>query len=988
MMLSKKHIYILVVIGYIMLCPVLLLGTNNTSIIEGIILDSESGEPLPGTNVYIVGTNIGTATDLNGKYAIMSLPPGEYTFRATYIGYASQEKTVLVRLNEKVKVNFEMKHATVRGKTVVVTAQAEGQLAAINQQIASNSIKNIVAADKIQELPEANAAEAVGRLPGVSLQRQGGEGNKIVIRGLAPKYNKVQIEGVDMASTNNWDRSTDLSMISSYMLEGIELTKSAMADQEANQLGGTVNFSLRGAPYKPTLNAIVQGGYNGLRQNASDYKFVGQASQRFFSDLIGISANIDVERRNRSSNNVSANYHFLQQDYLAVVDGLSISDVSRELDRYSGTFVMDYKTVSTDVKWSNMISKIDRSTVSRSENMYSLHSGSAGRNQSLNYAESSTMIMVNTLRAKQYLGNFKLDAGLGYSYSKNEVPERLSYGGSEATALARPVDKYAEPVDIPSYMLNDTSAIILSQLNDSDSFTKETEFSADFNLEWEYRISDFINLKLKTGAKYKQKNREYDYNTLFFPIQYTKAKANNAIIEHWPWMSEYYQTGKFPYLPFIDRDYDPGDFMAGRYSIERVPDLDMGIELIHYLQDYLGINWEGASEPLEFVPDFHTSKMNDYTGKEDYWGVYFMPTLALGKRFIFIPGVRYEKNKTDYTGVRGNANLMRESSQGYVYHDTTVTRQNEYFLPMIHAKYKPTDWFDVRFSYTETITRPSYMEFIPSWHIDMLSITYKNPSLKPSTSENIDLYFSFYGDKIGLFTVGGFKKKIDDLIFWQNKVILSDSMAVSDYGLLEEHTGQDPSRFAAKSISSFVNNPNPVDVWGIELEWQSNFWFLPGFLKNIVLNVNYTHTFSEAHYPRTVPEKEYVTSPFGGKMEVIVGNIDSAYTAPLLFQPDDIVNLTLGYDYKGFSIRASLQYKSEIFSSNNWRPELRGYTDGFFLYDLAVTQKLPIDGLVLFSNVKNLTRTIETDINRGTGYISNEQYYGVSADIGLKYIFQ
>ena len=56
---------------------------------------------------------------------------------------------------------------------------------AINQQLSSTTIKNIVSKNEIQELPEANAAEAVGRLPGVSLERSGGEGNKVVIRGMA-----------------------------------------------------------------------------------------------------------------------------------------------------------------------------------------------------------------------------------------------------------------------------------------------------------------------------------------------------------------------------------------------------------------------------------------------------------------------------------------------------------------------------------------------------------------------------------------------------------------------------------------------------------------------------------------------------------------------------------------------------------------------------------------------------------------------------------
>ena len=80
-------------------------------------------------------------------------------------------------------INFNLKFTTVEGKTVVVTAQARGQMDAINKQLKAKSIKNIVSSDRIQELPESNAAEAVARIPGVSIRREGGEGNKVVIRG-------------------------------------------------------------------------------------------------------------------------------------------------------------------------------------------------------------------------------------------------------------------------------------------------------------------------------------------------------------------------------------------------------------------------------------------------------------------------------------------------------------------------------------------------------------------------------------------------------------------------------------------------------------------------------------------------------------------------------------------------------------------------------------------------------------------------------------
>ena len=76
----------------------------------------------------------------------------------------------------------------VESETVIVSAQAAGQVAAINQQLSSNTIVNVISEEKIQELPDANAAEAIGRLPGVSIQRSGGEANKITLRGLSDKY--------------------------------------------------------------------------------------------------------------------------------------------------------------------------------------------------------------------------------------------------------------------------------------------------------------------------------------------------------------------------------------------------------------------------------------------------------------------------------------------------------------------------------------------------------------------------------------------------------------------------------------------------------------------------------------------------------------------------------------------------------------------------------------------------------------------------------
>ena len=123
---------------------------------------------------------------------------------------------------------------------------------AINKQLAAKSLVNVVSSDRIQELPDANAAESVARVPGVTIKREGGEGNKVVIRGLSPKYNSITVDGTRLASTDADDRSTDLSMISQYMLDGIEVTKAGTPELDGDVLGGSVNFLLKKA--KPGFN--------------------------------------------------------------------------------------------------------------------------------------------------------------------------------------------------------------------------------------------------------------------------------------------------------------------------------------------------------------------------------------------------------------------------------------------------------------------------------------------------------------------------------------------------------------------------------------------------------------------------------------------------------------------------------------------------------------------------------------------------------------
>jgi len=216
--------------------------------VTGRVTEKGTGEMLFGANVIIKGTNLGMATDAEGRFVLSSVPAGPQTLVISYIGYTSVEKEINVNSGSTLSIDIELEWVGVVGSDVIVTAQARGQMSAINQQLTSNRITNVVSADRIRELPDVNAAESIGRLPGIAIQRSGGEANKISIRGLSPKFNSVTVNGVRVPSVDTNDRSVDLSLVSSNMLDGIEVTKALTPDLDADALGGTVDLRLKSDP--------------------------------------------------------------------------------------------------------------------------------------------------------------------------------------------------------------------------------------------------------------------------------------------------------------------------------------------------------------------------------------------------------------------------------------------------------------------------------------------------------------------------------------------------------------------------------------------------------------------------------------------------------------------------------------------------------------------------------------------------------------------
>ena len=873
--------------------------------VKGVIKDAQSKDPLSFSNAILVGTSLGSAADKEGHYTIKNIPAGSYTLRATYVGYKSQEVKIDVVQGRTTEYNFSLEPEAIEGQTVVVTGQAQGQLKAINEQLSSMPIKNVVSAAKIQELPDANAAESIGRLPGVSLVRTGGEASQVVIRGLAPQYNQITIDGVQMPSnilSNNnitstdktvqsntfntlGDRGVDLSMISSSMLGGIEVIKAITPDMDATLIGGVVNVdlptagrnlspSILGISWVPRLNIGVQSGYEDLKNNYGNYRFNGTLEKRYFDQSFGVLIQASAEQRNLSDNELGADYQLNDKSHgdagIPDLASLSLNDVYRIRKRYGGTVILDYQHKNGTLKFMNFISSSQTTADNRGEtinatanNIY--YTGNATYNK-LN-------VISNLLQIKQDIPIFHVDIKLSNSHTETRNPQDLFFNFYQENAgLANKGDlSKVYPTVLASDIIPNASQASLDQLQTSSTYAKENYLTGSVDLLTDVTLSDLLSASIKFGGMYQYHDRFYDYNQSSGSQLYSGgAGVVNAFVKAYP--NLILNGGRLSFENFINGGYSYGNFLNGDYSLPYSVNIDLMRKLLPLAR---------VTSTLEgYQLNKLQSNINDYSGNEKKSAFYGMITFNIGDKITILPGARYQNLTTSYTALRAEA---APGTQGYIGRDSTITKSHGFVLPMVHLRYKPFPWLQFHFAYTNTLYYPDYGTITPRYFIGPGYVDYNNVNLKPPTSENFDLIVSIYSNEVGLLSFDGFTKKIKDLIFPTNTYVTN----------FHNYPDLPQGRTQLYEFNTYINNPLAINVRGIEAEWQTNLWYLPSPLSGLVLSVNYTHIFSSADYPRSVVNTVY--NEDGSFTQTI---IDTFYTSRMLLQPNDIANLSIGYDFK------------------------------------------------------------------------------------------
>lgn len=936
---------ILLMLGLAM--PTSVVWAQSAGVITGQVTDIQTGDELPGAAIEVIGTSLGAATNIEGRYRVAGVPAGEHTLRVSFIGYLSQQATVTVVAGQTVELNFELSFGVIEGAEVVVTAQAVGQVAAINQQISSNTIVNVVSRERIQELPDQNAAESLARLPGIAVQRDAGEGSKVVVRGLSPRFNAITVNGERIPSTDGEDRSVDLSMLSPDQLSGIEVFKALTPDKDADAIGGSVNFVIGRASDDRRVDLRVQTGYASQEDVAGLYRGSALFSDRFFRGRLGIVASANVQRADRSSDALNADYELTQlpsddnPDGTFDVANLNLGRTLETRDRYGAGLTLDFDALGGNLLYNASFGQTERDEVRRRKR-YRL---AAGRTQyDIRERDRTTQLFTNSLSGKHIARRFQFDWRGSYSRSLQRAPFGTTLVFRELAAFTPDLIEDQGPELIPLGAKNNLDGTFLSQSNWEKSRVLEADLTFQGDLHVPFRFGRQVTGFLKTGGKVRGKERERD-NTRFELASFVSRNIGRDNAD----LFDLHFSGEPLISNFIDTSEDYDDFLSGDFAFGPVLNEDQAVDFPEQFLDYHRIDLQ--------------TEVDDYDGVETVSAGYLMAEINLTPRIMVLPGVRYEHTRTRYsTFVLGEGEFDDEGQFLGEIDRVSAKRTYDDWLPMVHLRVKPTAWFDVRLAYTQTLSRPDYFNLVPYERIAQFERTLErgNPDLSHTKADNYDLFLSFYSNRIGLFSVGLFYKELSDIDY------LKVGVRQIDRDL----------PFFGYNIDEPVNVEAASTVRGFEVDWQANLSWLPGVLSGIILNANYTYIDSETLIPLVSVERTPTLPP-----QTVV--IDTVRTARIPGQPTHTGNVSIGYERGGFSGRVSLVVQDDITRTFGSTALLDDFDELTARWDLSVSQRLR-SGLSVFFNLNNFTAPAE-EAFQGAGFPTREVYYGWTGDLGVRY---
>ncbi|MCG8374608.1 MAG: TonB-dependent receptor, partial [Balneolales bacterium] len=776
--------------------------------ITGLITDATFQQPLAGANIVLEGTSFGTSTNYDGEFTLKNIPGGEYSLSVSYIGFTTRIIEIEVRPGTTEMVNIELQDNFLELDGITVQGIRQGQAAALNQQKTAVNIKNVVASDLIGRFPDQNVADALRRIPAISIQQDQGEARYVQIRGTNPNLSNITINGEQVPSPEGSVRFVALDMIPSDVLSSIEVNKAITPDMDGDAIGGSVNLNTLSVRNRRVLKATIAPGYNNLAQDLSPFGGLVALTygDRLMDGDLGFLISSSYNNSNRASNNNEMEYDS------GALQELQLRDYELNRERWGSVASVDYQLGDQSMLFANMAFNYFTDTEFRRR--FTVETDKFTRE--LKDRLERQKIFTFSAGGEHALGQtWKVDYMFSYAYADQNTPYDRNVAFESEVAAEDVVFDVSDP-DYPQFSSATTNAYNYSayqfdEFEESSEFNSDQNYTARLNLTNNYTLGNDISGELKFGGLVRTKEKERS-----------------------PDIRIYGYDGNFLWSD-VQGSFEDDDFLDGNYAngIGLFPDPDA-------LENFFENNRGSFDAEFESEDSESDSEAETYDATENTFAGYLMTELRRGNLSGLI-GARYE-----FTDVEYSARVVEFNEDGDYLGATTTTGTNDYsfFLPMIHLTYQITPLVNVRAAWTNSFAKPNYFDLAPYRVISRedQEIELGNPALEATTSMNFDLLGEYYFNSVGIISAGVFYKQISDFIY------------VTSFDFTE--TGPYTGYQAVQPV-----NGGDADLAGFEINLQQQLTFLPGFATGFGVYANYTYSWSEAELTSADGDARTVSLP-------------------------------------------------------------------------------------------------------------------------------
>ncbi len=786
----------------------------------------------------------------------------------------------------------------------VVTTQSQAQAAALDFYRASDALTSVVSADEIGQFVDQNAAEALQRLPGISVTRDQGEGRFVTIRGIESGLNTTTINGMRIGSSEDDTREVPLDLIPTGSVQRLEVIKVPTPDMPGDSIGGAINIASASAFDRPanTFSYRLGGTYSTLTKDLGPRLELGYSNVYGTDENLGLSFGLNYQDRNFGSDNHETEYDFLEnaatgEDVLAPIESqYRIYDVNRE--RLGANFNLDYRPSDGNELYLRALYSRFTDAETRQRLIFVLEDGTlenvaggvatfsdieaGGFRKRVRFRTQDKDIIALAAGGKHQFENWTVDYQLGYSDAAEDAPDeiegRFEYNGGDDLDATVTFGSGRPTIAISRAGSPDTSHATnadqeLNRVVREAKFVEETDTNVSLNAA---RIFDLTSGKftLKFGADGRFKEKDVDITE------------------------------------FEERDVP--DLGLGRFTadLRTFPfgNFGEGISSAAFREYYETNRSDFAQRPRDVAENNLLNAIGDFSATEDVTATYLMGTYDTGPwRFIF--GARFED--TDFAANGGELEIDADGDFTGVT-PRRVTSSYDNFLPALHTRYSLGEDTVIRAAWSNTLARPSFGDLSPNALVNLedSEVEAGNPNLDPYESTNLDLIIDWYLTDSGVFSAGVFHKDIDNYIV--------------------NFTSDTDPEFPGFDVERPVNGTS-AEVTGFEFNWEQRLTKWSEALSGFLVGANLT-----------VLDSKFTLAERPGE----------TFDMPLA--SESVYNVYVGYESGPLSLRLSLNRRGEFLD------EIGDDTD----FDIYVTEHTQLDvtaswrvrpGLDLNIEVVNIT---------------------------------